>query len=149
MIIALLSIIAISEILRLVLTHKPLGKKSYFKQKRKGVLNLILDLEFKRFKTQEIREDIRREYDNKKSRLSVLEERIKVGPQKGEDIGEFKRLEDTKVILERDIGRYEGQMKQLDLEVAGSNPTAEYPDGVQGINQQIDNLRELSEMLKD
>ena len=58
-------------------------------------------------------------------------------------------MEDTKVILERDIGRYEGQMKQLDLEVAGSNPTAEYPDGVQGINQQIDNLRELSEMLKD
>ena len=37
----------------------------------------------------------------------------------------------------------------FDLEVEGSWKTNEYPDGVQGLNQQIDALRELQIMLLD
>lgn len=144
----LLGIIAVSEVLRLVLTHKRVSKKGYFKQKRTQVRGLIFDLEFKKFKTREIREDIRVEYDSSRSRLLVLEEKIKQGPGK-EGIDEFKRLDDQKVLLERDIKRFEEQMVQLDLEIKGTRPTADYPNGVQGIDQQIDSLVELKKMIED
>jgi len=111
---------------------------------------MIEDLLFKRFKTREIREDIRQEYDNQKSKLSLLESQIKAEEAKPTmEKGDFARLGDEKVLLERDIERYLQQMKALDLEIQGSNPTAEFHDGVQGINDQLDALRELAEMLKE
>mgnify|MGYP001574832216 CR=1 FL=1 len=109
---------------------------------------MIWDLEFKVFKTREIREDVRREYDQSKSRLSILEEQITNWP-KDKDEGDRKRLEDQVVLLKRDVERFEAQMKQLDLEVNGAKPSMEYPDGVQGINHQIDSLQELKGMLKE
>ena len=116
-------------------------KKRYFKGKLKGVKRLIWDLEFKRAKTQMIREEIRQEYDNDKSKLAILEERIK----KQKD----KKLDDEKVLLERDIKNFEKQMDGLDIEIKGSRKTVDFPDGIQGVNQQIDALRELQEMLKE
>lgn len=111
---------------------------------------MIEDLLFKRFKTREIREDIRQEYDNQKSKLSLLESQIKAEEAKPTmEKGDFARLGDEKVLLERDIERYLQQMKALDLEIQGSKPTAEFHDGVQGINDQLDALRELAEMLKE
>ena len=111
---------------------------------------MIEDLSFKRFKTREIREEIRVEYDNLKSKLSILETQIKAQKDSPTmEKGEIARLDDQKVLLDRDIERYLKQMKGLDLEVEGSRPTAEYPDGVQGINQQLDSLRELIGMLED
>ena len=61
-VIILLAVIALSEIGRLYLTHRKVNKKRYFRQKLEGVERLIYDLEFKAFKTREIREDIRKEY---------------------------------------------------------------------------------------
>ena len=124
-------------------------KYRYFKSKLRGVEKLIADLEFKRFKTREIREEIRQEYDNLKSKLSVLEAQIKSQKEKPTlEVGEIARLYDQKVLLDRDIERLLAQMKGLDLEVEGSKVTQEYPDGVQGVNQQLDALRELVGMLK-
>ena len=40
-------------------------------------------------------------------------------------------------------------MLQLDNEVSGAKPTNENPEGVMGINQQIDSYMELKGMLKD
>ena len=123
-------------------------QKKYFKGKLDGVQRMIWDLEFKRAKTQMIREEIRQTYDNLKSRLHILEEDIKKQKETPTmEKGDIARLDDQKVLLERDITRYEAQMKGLDLEVNGSKQTAEYPDGVQGINDQLDALRELKGML--
>ena len=144
----LLGIIAIVEVTRLLVIYWPISKKKHFKQKFKGVEKMIWDLEFKIFKTKEIREDVRREYDQSKARLFILEEEIKNWP-KDKDKGDKARLEDKLVLQKRDIERFEAQLKQLDLECSGSKPTVEYPDGVQGINHQIDSLQELRLMIKE
>lgn len=148
MIILLLCLIASLELLRVGLPYWPVSKKSHFKQKRGGVEKMIWDLEFKIFKTREIREDVRKEYDQAKSRLSILQEQIDNWPP-DKDEGDKKVLEDKLVLLKRDIERFEAQLKSLDLEVEGSVPTKDYPDGVQGIKHQIDSLRELKLMLRD
>jgi len=125
-------------------------KYRYFLKKLRGVESMIEDFQFKRFKTREIREEMRQEYDNLKAKLSVLETQIKTQKEKPTmEKGEIARLDDSKVLLDRDIERYANQMKALDLEVEGSKPTAEYHDGVQGINDQLDALRELYQMLQD
>ena len=82
--------------------------------------------------------------------MSILEAQIKAQKEKPTmEAGEIARLDDQKVLLERDIERFKEQMKGLDLEVHGSKPTAEYHDGVQGVKQQLEALRELVGMLKD
>ena len=127
-----------------------MNKKKYFKNKLIGVQNMIWDLEFKSFKTQEIREEVLVNYDDSKLKLTVVDEKIKLEKDnKKMSTDEFKRLEDSKVLLEKDIKRYENQMAALDLEVFGSRPTNELPDGAIGITHQIDSLRELSTMIKD
>lgn len=109
---------------------------------------MIWDLEFKVFKTREIREDVRQEYDFMCSRHAAIEEKIK-NWLKGENEGELARERDAKVIAERDRDRLLAQIKQLDVEIEGSKRTNEYPDGAEGIVQQIDSLRELKDMLRD
>ena len=143
----MLAVIAVSEVTRLYLTHKKGTKKNHFQQKLDGVKKMIWDLEFKRHKTQEIREGIRVECDALKSRIHGYEEQIKNWPEGG-NVDERKRIEDQKVLAERDVKRFEGQMQELDLEVNGSKPTNQYPDGITGVNQQIDSMRELKEMLE-
>jgi len=125
-------------------------QKKYFKDKLDGVKKMMWDLEFKRYKIREIREEIRAEYDGLKSKLSVLDEQIKLEKDKPTmEKGEVARLDDKKEILEKDIERYKKQMEGLDLEISGSKPTKDVPEGHQGINQQIDAVRELEGMVKD
>lgn len=124
-------------------------KYRYFRKKIKAVQATILDLEFKRFKTLEIREEVRQTYDQAKSKLAVLNEEIKKQAEKPTmEKGEIARLDDQRVLLERDVKRYEDQILALDVEVYGSNKTNEYPDGHQGINQQLDAFHELLGMIK-
>ena len=124
-------------------------QKRYFKKKLDGVQKMVWDLLFKKAKTQSIREDIRVEYDNMRSKLATLENQIKAQKEKPTiEAGDIARLDDQKILLDKDIERFLEQMKGLDLEVEGSGKTNEYPDGVQGLNQQIDALRELQIMLK-
>lgn len=130
-------------------------KYRYFLRKLRGVKSMILDLEFKRFKTAEIREEVRQTYDNQKARLLAVETTIKMEREKpSEDAskmpeGDIARLEDEVVRIKLDIERYEAQIKQVDIDVNGSRETNEYPDGVVGINQQLDSLHELEGMIKD
>ena len=105
-------------------------------------------MNFKVFKTREIREDVRIEYDNKKSKLFTAEEKIKSWPSE-KDEAEKKRLEDEITRINQGIERGEQQMKMLDMEIAGAQPSEQYPEGVQGISQQVDGLMELRQMLKD
>ena len=125
-------------------------QKQHLRNKLDGVQRMIWDLEFKRFKTLEIREDIRKEYDTLRSKLEIVQTQIKreketpVMPE-----GDRKRLEDAEVRLQRDIDRTKAQVDGLDVEANGANKSAEYPDGVQGISQQIDALHELDQMLRE
>lgn len=123
-------------------------KYRYFLKKKKAVDCTIEDMLFKRFKTLEIREEVRQEYDAMKSRIFTFEEQIKNWPA-DKDVGDRKRIEDQKVLAERDRDRFLAQIKQLDIEVHGSKRTNELPDGATGIDQQIDSLRELVLMIKD
>ena len=142
----LLGIIATAEILRLLLVYKKISKKTHFKQKYEGTQKMIWDLEFKIFKTREIREEIRKEYDFMQARIEAskkqIADSITAEPER-------KRIEDQLVLAERDAGRFLEQIKALDLEISGSKPTDQYPDGVTGIMNQIDSLRELQEMLNE
>ena len=125
-------------------------KYRYFQKKLGGVYKMIADLEFKRFKTLEIREEIRQEYDQNKARMEVLDTQIKQQKEKPTmEQGEINRLDDKKVLLDIEIKNHLDQMKSLDLDVNGSRSTSDYPDGVQGINQQLDALRELIGMIKN
>ena len=125
-------------------------QKDYFKKKLDSVQCMIWDLEFKREKTKMIREEVRVEYDTTKARLEVIDTQIKSQKEKPTiKEGDIKRLEDDKILIERDLKRYESQMAQLDLDVDGSKPTNELPDGAIGINHQLDSLRELKGMIKD
>jgi len=144
----LLLVIAASEVTRLVLTHKKVTKKEHFRQKLEGTQKMIWDLEFKAFKTREIREDVRQEYDFLKSRIATLEAQIENWPA-DRDEAEKQTLVDQKARAEVDRDRFEEQMKRLDVEVEGSRPTNEHPDGYDGIVQQIESLQELVGMLRD
>ena len=144
----LLFVIALVEILRLVIPYLPTTEKRHFKQKMEGVQKMVWDLNFKIFKSREIREGIRVLYDQNKARLSTIETSIKDWP-KEKDIGDRKRLEDQVVLLKKYIERNESQLKSLDREITGEKPSPEYPEGMQGINDQVDSLQELKQMLKD
>lgn len=144
----LLAVIAVTEVTRLVLTHKKPSRRSHFKRKLDGTNSMIWDLQFKVFKTAEIREEIRAQYDYMLSRIENLDKQIAEWP-KDADEGERKRVEDQKVLAERDRDRLMAQIQGLDAEIGGLKPTAENPDGHIGINEQIDSLIELRSMLEE
>jgi len=125
-------------------------KKKYFIDKLDAVEKTIWDLEFKRTKTRSIREEVRVEYDTTKARLELINNQIKEQKEKPTmPEGDIKRLDDEKILIERDLLRYESQMKSMDLEVSGSQPNKDYPDGVIGIDHQLESLRELKGMIKE
>ncbi len=117
-------------------------KYRHFKNKLRGVEKMMEDLTFKKFKTLEIREQIRQQYDGEKAKLAVIEEALKKENPEA-------RLQDDKALLERDAERHLNQMKQLDLEAFGSKPTQELQNGFDGIDQQLDSLGELKLMIKE
>lgn len=141
-------------------------QRKYFQHKLDGAEKMTWDNEFKMEKTLMIREEVRREYDGVRSKLQIIEEKVKTFPfseQKKDitpdekvkqDAEDYKKwtpeqqaLYDEKVILTRDRDRYEAQMKKMDVDVYGSKKTNEYPDGIEGIVQTIESLRELKTMI--
>lgn len=145
-ILILVSIIALVELYRFWLSVKPHTKASHFKGKLEGTRRMRWDLEFKAAKTKQIREDIRKEYDFMKARMASIDNQLATFKGKKEDKA---KILDDKTRAEADATRLEGQMAALDLEVYGSKPTAQYPDGHNGINQQIESFIELEGMLKN
>ena len=120
------------------------NEKSYFKRKQEAVQKMIWDMEFKRFIVLRDREQIRQEYDGLKSKLHILDSQItsqKENPTM--EKGDIARLDDQKVLLERDIQRTEESLAGKDAEVNGLPKSADYPDGVTGINDQLEALHVL------
>jgi len=124
-------------------------KKTYFQKKSKAVQNMIWDLEFKLYKTKEIREEVRQELSNKKAQLETLENQIKSQKEKPTmKEEEAKQLDDRKVFLDKDIQRHIDQLKILDEEIGGVKKSAENPEGSAGLIQQIEALYELKGIIK-
>jgi len=142
-IIILLTILALIEAFRAWKTFAPDSKKKHFKMKRDGTQKMIWDLEFKAHKTLQIREEIRQEYDFMNSRIEAFTKQIEAT----EDKEQREKLEENLKIATSDSERLKQQILGLDLEVTGSKPTKELPEGHTGINMQIDSLRELLGML--
>ena len=125
-------------------------QKQYFKGLIDQAQTTIWEEEFKRYASSELREEVRQEYDNHKSKLSIIEAQIKGLPEdRIQWTDEQKRFEDTKVILDRDIARATDRMEKLDININGCSPTNDYPEGIEGINRRIDALHARVEMLKD
>lgn len=146
--VGLLAVIAVAEVHRTWLSMRPRTKRIHFEERLRGTRATIWDLQFKVFKTREIREDVRKEYDQMKARIEAYDTQLKNWPADKTE-GDKKNMEDDKARAERDAERFLKQMQMLDLEVEGSKPTAELPDGYAGITQQIDSLREVEKMLQD
>lgn len=111
---------------------------------------MIWDLEFKRDKSLMVREEIRREYDGTQTKLDLVLNQIKGLPEdRAGWTDQQKQLDDQKVILERDSETLRNQMKGIDLDVHGSKKTNEFPDGLDGIDQQLEALRQLQSILRE
>ena len=125
----------------------------FFRRKISHVQYQIWEMQFKRFKTLEIREGIRKEYDQARSRSEILNTQVAAqaepGGLKETNAYEYKCLQDQKTLLDRDIEGFIRQMKGLDREVHGSEKTEELPEGHQGLTQVLDSLRELKNMLEE
>lgn len=128
------------------------GERWYFFKKRLAVDFATWDMLFKRFKIMEEREEVRRQYDALSSKLEIkkteIEEEAKPGKLKDTSPGDYARFEDEKIRLERDIERSKQRMNVIDGEIHGLPASADYPDGVSGVNQQLDALRELKVLIR-
>lgn len=114
-------------------------KLKYFKQKLANVDKALWDLEFKREKSAQVREEIRLKRDRLVETQNHLAQQVK---KEGDDASkELSKVTD-------DIKRFEAQINMIDVEIYGKEPTAE-DVGQQGINDQIDSLNELKQMVKE
>ena len=136
-------------------------EKKYFKIKSEAVQRMIWDLEFKRFKVSVARERTRHTLDGANAKLQIIETKISsLPPDQSSWTDEQKRILDEKTLLVQDIDGlrngdgsvarmgYKDMLKDMDLEIHGSGKTQEFPDGVNGIAQQIEALRDLQSVLR-
>ena len=122
-------------------------RKDYFKKKLKGIEAMIWDLQFKKYKTLYVREQIREEYDQVRSRIEILRTQINSEKDKPTlSVDEFKRLEDEGVRAIKEVEKKKSQMDHLDMEINGAKPTADLPEGHQGLNETLEALRELKQV---
>ena len=149
---SLLAIIAISDLLRFIPTRTSVKRNRFFKSRVKEADRLIWEEEFNIFKLRNAREKVRKDRDDRSARLSDLNARItkesEAGGLKETNPDEFKRLEDDKVLLERDITRFENQMDDIDIELNGTDASDKYPDGIIGIDEKIDLYSEAKGLFK-
>jgi len=140
----LLIVITIVEVYRVFALNSGNSKKSHYKNKLKGTTKMRWDLEFKVNKTEQIREEVRKEYDYMKSRIDTIEQSAK----NEKDEAQKDNILDKKIVAEKDAERLLNQIKALDVEINGTTPNEQYRDGVTGIVDQIATFRELEGMLR-
>ena len=119
-------------------------EKDFFTRKIISTTKMIWDLEFSRSKTRRIREEVRKQYDDRRAKMAALDEQIAEQAKKPTmEKGEIARLDDKKVLFKKEEERFLAQLKRMDVEVNGSERTEEYKEGHIGLDEQIDAFREL------
>lgn len=116
-------------------------KLKHFKHKLNNIDKAMWDLEFKRSKSSQIREEIRLQRDR------AVEGKLQMEAQtpEGKEAKEAHEKELAKLV--DNIKRYEAQVEMIDAEIHGKQPTDTEP-GQSGINDQLESLAELREMTK-
>lgn len=119
-------------------------KGFYFSQKLVGVKKIQWDLEFKKFKLEELREDVRKELDRMADGVAALEAQILSRKDKPEFQNTVDELEKQKKPLVEDVERLTKQIDSLDKEISGTDPNENA-----SVQMQLDSTYELEEMLRD
>lgn len=146
---------------------KQMNEKQYNQRKIKEAQYLIWDWNFKVFKNRVERERYRVEYDQLKAKLDLVNNQMKdfppldaelinldrtdnklIAEKKAKWNDEQNRIDDEKVKMEAELKKYEMNMKQFDIDLNGALPSVDNPEGVPGILQTIDALRDLVEVYK-
>ena len=124
-------------------------EKSYCEKKLIGFQYGLYDLYFKVFKVKIRREEVRQDYDASKAKLESLNTQIKNQKEKPTmPEGDIARLDDEKVRIEKDISDGEANLKIWDEVLQGAKPSADNPDGLSGLQQEITNARDTIEIMK-
>lgn len=113
------------------------AKKRLFKQKVNDVTNSIFELEFKIYKSRQLREESRILRDRAVEQVGQIEARLK-----GADKKEKPELEKELAAHQQNKTAYEGQMKMIDEQVHGA-------EGTPGLMDTLKGLAELRQMYKD
>lgn len=128
-------------------------KYRYLVKKKKRMRFVIWDTELSMFKAKELREEAREGYDNCKSRINMMQEKIKTERLKDAkdriEEGEIARVEDDIVRMEKERDGHLEEMQRLDIEVSGEKPNVDNPEGKDGNMQTLNKLRELEELVRD
>lgn len=113
-------------------------QKKLFKQKIKDVQDSIYEVEFKIFKSRQLREESRLLRDRCVENVAQIEARL----QGTKDKEEKGRLEEELKAHKENKEKYEGQMKMVDEQINGG-------EGQPGLLEHIKGLTELKTMYKD
>jgi predicted translin family RNA/ssDNA-binding protein len=122
-------------------------RKKHIKDRITALKRGLWDLELEKFTALNLREDTRQEYDQAKSRLSLLQAKIdseKTSPTM--EKGDIARLDDDKVRAEKEVERLQNKLRDFDIYIQGSKPCEAYREGVQGLNDKIDSARSMIAM---
>ena len=118
------------------------NKITYIKQSIKGIDRRLIDLEFKRFKLEELREGVRREFDRMFEVVETLKAKVFSLKESKGDENAIKELEGQLEKYTKDLEGLKQQIGQLDGEISSTNP--ELP---QSVNSQIEVAQEFKKML--
>lgn len=113
-------------------------KNRLFKHKIKDVTNSIYELEFKIYKSRQMREESRLLRDRSIENVAQVKARLAAPKDKEEQ----KALEAELKAHEENVGKYEGQMKLIDEQINGTEEQSGLIDTLKG-------LTELREMYRD
>ena len=147
-------LLAIFVINTIWVRYKTFNKKSYFKKQYKDLRIQLADLEFKRFKTKEGREEIRQYYTDLKAKREGLvaemkrQDELEPGTEGKLSQGERNRLDDDLVRLDLQIkqteeGRKKGDPGDYIMNLKG------FDQMLNQLNSQIDQIRSLRELIKE
>ena len=150
----IITLLAIFVLNTLWIRYKPFSKKAYFKKQYKDLDVQIADLEFKRFKTKEGREEIRQFYTDLKAKLEALKEQMKLQDKMSNEDpkklskDERNRLDDDQVRLElqtkrTEQGRGEGDGGDYIMNLK------DFDQMLNTANSQLDQLRSLKGLVKE
>lgn len=116
-------------------------KKKYFQTMLAEMQKVIWDLEFKKFKTMQVRENNRRQYDRASDALQRVTVESNAKP-------ENKELLAQKENIERSVTNIKAEIDTMDQMISGAEPSEINPEGVEGITQKLDSFVELKGYLQ-
>lgn len=116
-------------------------KKRHFESMLNDATRVLWETEFQKFTVLQLRETIRRQYDQSQQALEAIEARVK-----GTD---DKSAKDDKLAIEKQADGLKDQLDAIDTRLNGGPPCALIPDGVStGLNEDLQNKADRLETIR-